>query len=121
MPGHPVVHIDIPASDPKAAGQFYATLFGWTLQHEDQYDYTMWQSPPGPGGGFVEVGEHATVGDVRIYVGTDDIEATLAKVVSLGGSVVMPKMDVGDFGAMAVFADPTGNHIGLWMEKQRPG
>jgi len=56
MANHPIVHIDIPAQDPAAAGKFYADLFGWTIQVDPSSDYHMFQPEPGPGGGFVRVG-----------------------------------------------------------------
>ncbi len=49
-----------------------------------------------------------------VYVSTDDIDATLAKVESLGGKTVLPKTEIPQMGWWAVFADPTGNRIGLF-------
>src|SRR5262245_66001753 len=31
MPTHPIVHVEIPARDLEAAGQFYARVFDWQL------------------------------------------------------------------------------------------
>ncbi len=46
-----------------------------------------------------------------------DLNATLAKVESVGGEVVVPKMPLGDDmnpGYCAQFIDSEGNRIGLW-------
>jgi len=111
---HPIVHIEIPAQDTKVSGKYYADLFGWNIQSEPNFDYVMFEAEGGPGGGFTSLGEHTKPGDVVIYVQTDDIEGTLAKATSLGGQVIQPKMEIPGMGWLGIFADPTGNRIGIW-------
>lgn len=123
MSNHPIVHIDIPSSDPKAASTFYAEAFGWNIQIPQGYeDYPMFQEEHAPGGGFAKIGMMQGVvekpGDVLIYIGTDDIEASLAKVTALGGKVLLPKTEIPQIGWWAVFTDPTGNKIGLYTDMQ---
>jgi len=48
------------------------------------------------------------------YVTTDDIEASLEKIGSNGGSTVVPKTEIPGFGHFAIFSDPTGNRIELF-------
>jgi hypothetical protein len=55
---------------------------------------------------------------VLVYVQTDDIEATLAKVESLGGRVLVPKTEIPTVGWFGVFSDPTGNKVGLYSGKE---
>ena len=117
MSQHSIVHIEIPATDSRAASKFYADLFDWKIQVDPSFDYHMFQADPGPGGGFVQVSatsEAYKVGDVRIYVSTDDIDATLAQVEALGGKTLEPKTEIPQTGWFAVFADPAGNRIGLF-------
>ena len=53
-----------------------------------------------------------------MYLAVDDIDATIAKVAGLGGTVVMPPADVpGDAGRIAGVQDPTGAHIFFWKPK----
>jgi predicted enzyme related to lactoylglutathione lyase len=111
---HPIVHVELPAEDKGAAAKFYSDLFGWQTQVDEQFDYAMFQPQDGPGGGFSPLGDDVVPGDVIVYVGTDDIEATLDKATSLGGEVVTPKMEIPGSGWLAIFRDPTGNRIGLW-------
>jgi len=77
----------------------------------------MFQPQRGPGGAFVEVGEMtgARIGEVLMYVSTDDIDATLAHAEALGGKTLTPKTE-GPYGWSAVFADPVGNRIALYTE-----
>src|SRR5579871_4303851 len=101
MAAQPIVHIEIPANDPKAASTFYADAFGWDITVAPEFDYHMFQAAGGPGGGFVSVGAatdgdpmSAKPGDVRIYIASDDIDADLRKVESLGGQIVLPRTEI---------------------------
>ena len=48
-----------------------------------------------------------------VYVGVDDITATLAKVTARGGTIRFPRFEVPGRVVLAVFNDPAGNSIGL--------
>jgi predicted enzyme related to lactoylglutathione lyase len=41
--------------------------------------------------------------------------------LSHGAQVIVPAMDVGDLGVMAVIADPTGASIGMWQPGEHKG
>ena len=117
MSQHPIAHMEIPAKDVAAAAKFYADVFGWEY-HTDTtsgIDYTMYQAPPGPGGAFVPLSENVQPGMVVVYFGTDDIDASIAKVEANGGKVAIPKMEVPNNGWIAWFTDPTGNTFGLFQ------
>jgi predicted enzyme related to lactoylglutathione lyase len=109
-----IVHIEIPTADGKASGQFYEKLFGWHIVHDEKMDYTMFDPHEGPGGGFNPLGDDVKVGDVLIYVNSDDIEADLKQAVSLGGSLVREKSEIPTIGWFGMFKDPTGNTIALY-------
>ena len=116
MLNHSIVHIEIPASDPAAAGEFYEDLFGWKIQVDSSFDYHMFQAEPGPGGAFVKIGGEGgyKAGEVLIYVSSDDIDASLAKAESLGAKTLVPRTEIPNTGWFAIFADPTGNRIALY-------
>src|SRR5690242_1337086 len=121
MPAHPIVHVEIPANDPRAASTFYADAFGWQIQVAPEFDYHMFQAEGGPAGGFVTVGSSTDggamayqPGEVLIYLGSEDIDADLRKVERLGGTVVVPKTEIPQTGWFGVFTDPTGNKVGLF-------
>ena len=109
-----VVHVEIPAANTQSAAQFYESLFGWKMQTVPEYDYTMWEDGGGYGGGFNKVDDHTPVGMVLVYIDSDDIEADLAKVEKLGGSVVTPKTEIPGTGWFGLFKDPTGNTLALY-------
>jgi predicted enzyme related to lactoylglutathione lyase len=108
-----IVHIEIPTENARRSGEFYEKLFGWHIEHDEQMDYTMWDPHEGPGGGFSQLDENVKVGDVLLYVNSEDIEADLKMVEQLGGKVLAQKSEIPNTGWYAVFQDPTGNTIAL--------
>ncbi len=98
--------------DPQAALAFYGQLFGWTSEDMDM----------GSGSYHVIKAGDTSIGGVMapppgsegmppmwgVYVTVDDIDATAAKCVALGGKVLMPPMEVKTVGRMAVLQDPQG-------------
>jgi predicted enzyme related to lactoylglutathione lyase len=79
-----------------------------TLAKEAMIEHTA------TGGG---IGPSQAPGDtgVKFYVRVDDLEAYLARAERLGGRRLVPPMDLpGDYGRIAVLADPDGNPVGLW-------
>jgi predicted enzyme related to lactoylglutathione lyase len=129
MSNHPIVHIEIPAKDIAGAEKFYGELFGWNIQSDPTYNYSMFQAEGGPGGGFVTTGAEGTDGghvhykpdSLLVYVATDDIDASLAKVEELGGKTVLPKTEIPQVGWFGIFTDPTGNRVALYTSLQQQG
>lgn len=121
MTGHPIDHLELSATDPAAASRFYAELFGWKIVHNAQFNYYIFEGEGGPRGGFVSVdGIQHRAGDVLIYFGTDDIDATLKNVEALGGRVLQPKTEIPGIAWYALFADPSGNRLGLTTRIENP-
>jgi predicted enzyme related to lactoylglutathione lyase len=118
MAKHPIVHVEIPANDPKTTGEFYSKVFDWKLELDPAFDYLQFDGQGGPGGAFVQVDENGPTqvkaNSLLMYIGTDDIDGDLARIESHGGSVVAPKMEIPGQGWFAIFADPTGNKLGLY-------
>ena len=80
----------------------------------------MYYTTYSPGGAFVKVSDGSAgygqykPGEPLIYVSSDDIDATLAKVESLGGKTLLPKTEIPNAGWFGIFADPTGNRVALF-------
>ncbi len=116
MAAHPVVHVDLASNDPKGAGRFYADLFGWRLEHDQPSDYLMFHGDGGPGGGFIKAGYAGTeAGGAVVYVGSEDIDATLRRVEELGGTIEVPKTEIPGAGAFSIVRDPVGGRVGLYQ------
>ena len=113
MGSHPIVHFELGARDIEAQSAYYSSLFGWSLSAFDPA-YRMVEPPGGEGigGGIMALAE-GMPSYVTVYVQTDDIEATLASAVALGGTEVVPPTPIPVVGRFALFSDPEGQMIGL--------
>ena len=123
MSKHSIVHIEIPTADADESGKFYSQLFGWKITSVPEMNYTLFEPEEGPGGGFSPVGQNTKVGDVLIYIDSDDIEADLKKAEKLGAKVLVPKSEIAEVGWYGIFTDPTGNMVAVYKDmhpEQRP-
>jgi uncharacterized protein len=111
--GNAVVHFGVGAADDGPLVTFYGELFGWGLRGFPGGGYTAIDTRGGDGinGG---IRKSLTGGPwSTFYVDTDDLQATLDRASSLGGSTVLPATDLGRAAAMALFSDPDGLLVGL--------
>lgn len=115
---HPIVHIEIPANKTGEAASFYSEVFGWKAEVDEMYGYAQFAAEGGPGGGFVGIGGDGPMvykpDRLMVYIGTDDIDASLASVEAHGGKTVLPNTEIPHVGWFAIFTDPTGNHVALF-------
>lgn len=117
MANHPIVHVDIPAAQTKESAEFYAKTFDWKLDYTPEFDYWQFDATGGPGGGFMHAGaDGAVLNKLIVYIGTDDIDASLALVEANGGKTVMPGMEIPGIGWYAIFSDPSGTEMALFRD-----
>jgi len=96
-----------------ASLKFYEAVFGWDLHvvsDEPDFRYATLGRDESSAAGIMDASRMLPDGmpsGWQLYFGVDDADATLAKVVELGGSVLMPAVD-SPYGRLAVAADPTG-------------
>lgn len=114
MSKHPIVHVEFSAQSHQEAARFYSSVFGWETQEFPEMDYTTFSTGGDAGGGFNPISEDNPAGRVMVYIGCDDIPATLAKIEANGGTVLVREFEVPGQGWMATFTDPTGNLVSLW-------
>jgi predicted enzyme related to lactoylglutathione lyase len=108
----PVVHFEVVGKDGAKLRQFYSGLFDWEIDASNPQNYGIVQpTAPGIGGGVGQSPDGST--HVTWYVQVDDLQAALDKAESLGGKTVMAPDEVPGGPALAMFADPEGNVIGL--------
>jgi predicted enzyme related to lactoylglutathione lyase len=112
----PVVHFEILGKDGKKLQDFYRQLFGWKIDANNPMQYGLVEPgiggpEAGVGGGIAQAQDGKPM--VTIYVQVVDLNESLAKAESLGGTAVMQPIDVPGGPTIAVFADPEGNVIGL--------
>jgi predicted enzyme related to lactoylglutathione lyase len=113
-----VVHFEIPFDDGERASTFYREAFGWQLNSPPQMQYVLATTkaddhPAGINGGMLA--RQGPITAPVITIGVDDLDAALATVEKLGGTVAIGRQPVGDMGFSAYVRDTEGNLIGLWQ------
>ncbi|MFZ5510149.1 MAG: VOC family protein [Pseudomonadota bacterium] len=118
---NPFVHVELQTKNLARAKEFYSKLFGWKLEDLPMPGgagtYTMISPGEGTGGGMFENSDPNVPPHWLAYVGVDDVRAATAKARELGATVVQDVMEVGEYGWMSVFIDPTGAALALWQSK----
>jgi len=109
-----IVHFEVPSADADRASAFYGGLFGYEIGPSvmEDFDYRMFQSAEDQGGAIMP-SESAGAGLV-VYLDTDDIDASVAKVRELGGSAD-DKQPVPTHGWFSSCKDTEGNSFSLWQ------
>jgi len=110
----PVIHWEIGGQDAVKLRRFYAALFDWQITGDAEYGLVS-AADGGIGGGILQT-RQGMPSYVTFHVGVDDLEETLERAASLGGSTLVPPSPIQGIGAFAMVADPEGNVIGLMME-----
>ena len=110
---HKFVHIELSSKDNEEAKKFYGNVFGWTFQDFPEMNYTTFIIGENElGGGFNPVA-NSPAGTIMVYIHTDNLEESKAKIVANGGTITEPRLEVPGVGTMAFFKDLTGNHLAI--------
>ncbi len=109
----PLIHVEVAGKDPAKLQGFFGDLFGWQMNTDNPMNYGVFNLSDEIGGGVGPAPE-GQPGHAIFYVGVDDVEASLAKAESLGGSRLFGPMAVPDGPTIGHFADPEGNVVGLF-------
>ncbi len=116
--GQPVAFFEVISPNQERAQKFYAELFSWQVSADPAMGgYALVDTGAGPGavGGGIGASMAPEDTGVKIYMRVDDLEAYMSRAEQLGGARVTPPMELpGDFGTIAIIADPDGNRVGLW-------
>src|SRR6185312_1493607 len=121
---HKPIWTDLSTSDPAAARDFYAKLFGWKVEVNPDPQYGGYALAKLGGKDVAGIGPKQMEQQPSawmVYIGTPDAEETTKKAQAAGATVIAPLMEVGDQGKMSVIADPSGAVIGIWQGTQMTG
>ena len=111
--GNKVVHFEVTGKDGTALQKFYSGLFDWKLDTNNPDNYGMVDTGvEGAIGGGIGQAPEGSAGLVTFYVETNDINRCLKEAESLGGSIVMPRTEMGVV-TIGMFSDPEGHVVGL--------
>lgn len=116
---HALNWFEIPVNDFVRARAFYEALLGRPVvpMQMGASMMGMLSSDPGSVGGAIVQGEGEVPSrnGTMVYLnGGDDLAPMLARVEAAGGTVLVPKTEIGHgFGFFAHFVDTEGNKVGL--------
>jgi uncharacterized protein len=114
-------------TDPDHAKAFYTTVVGWGTDRWPgmAVPYTIWTRGGVPIGGLMELPAEAKAQGAPThwlaYIGTPDVDKTVASAVKSGGRVWVAPRDIPAVGRFAVLADPGGAMFAAYKPEADPG
>lgn len=115
-----ITFVEILSPNSKDLAGFYSNVFGWDVYPpQGSMEYRV-MNPKAENGVMGAIGDPYTGENwVAFYVGVEDIEATIEKVVANGGSVKVPKFTTDTGFTQAMVQDSQGHVIGLQQIPQK--
>lgn len=109
--------VELYAPEMAKAQAFYGALLGWRFNDmgEEYGHYNIVMLGDEVVAGAMALQEGMGMPAMCVYLATDDIQATTAKVREHGGEVIVEPMDIPGQGVMAFYTDSTGAAIGAWQ------
>ncbi len=111
---------DLMTKDPQGAQEFYTKVAGWGLQPYTDLGtpYTMFTRGDTPIGGSMQLPDEAAKMGApshwMAYIGTPNVDKTVAQAVTLGARTYVAPQDIPTVGRFAVMADPQGATIAFY-------
>jgi len=105
-------------SDVDGARAFYSRVFGWTAEDPDPEFggyFSFLKDGIAVAGCMTNMAGEGVPDMWQVYLSTEDAEAAVAQATELGGQAIVPPMQVGELGKMAVILDGGGAAIGMWQ------
>lgn len=100
--------------------KFYSEIFGWEIQQSkttgEEIQYLEYNLPNKyPMGGIYEMTEEMCGEGKQVppphfmnYIAVEDVDETASQAFDLGGTIVVPPMDIPNVGRFCQIQDPTG-------------
>jgi len=110
---------ELVTADVEAARRFYHEVVGWDSRDVEMGTgpYTMFSREGGTdaAGAMRKPDDMPVPAAWLVYIGTDDVDATVTRATKLGATSVVDGMDIPTIGRIAVLIDPTGAVFGLFQ------
>ena len=108
-------YVEFPAKDLAATKAFFESVFGWFFVDYGP-EYTAFENQGLDGGFFKsDLASSTEKGAALIVFYSNQLEATLAKVETAGGSILRPIYSFPG-GRRFHFTEPSGNEFAVWGE-----
>jgi len=113
---HSIDYIELAVTDVAAAKRFYGAAFGWKFNdYGPDYAGIQGAGAEREVGGFRKE-DRVVAGGPLVVLYSNELETTVAKVREAGGKILKEPFAFPG-GRRFEFADPSGNHLGVWSEK----
>lgn len=103
---------ELQTNDVEGAKKFYTGLLGWTTEDfpSEEMSYTVVKAGEAAVGGIMEMPHQAAGAPSHwgVYITVDDVDATARKAGELGGTILVPPMDIEGVGRFSLIRDPQG-------------
>src|SRR5262245_20595005 len=111
------------SADPAKAQEFYGQLFGWGTEvfGQGEMDYAMISVDGKTHGGYSTAMEGAPPPHWLGHVLVENVDETVEKAESAGGSKLAGPFDMEEVGRMAIIADPQGAFLGIYQRHGEAG
>lgn len=117
--------VDLSITDIDRTKNFYAAVLGWKFSETGPefggYFNALVDGEPVAGLAPPMEGMDEPPHEWTTYLAVTDSAAVQTRIVAAGGQSVFPPMEVGPFGTMAVYTDPTGASFGTWQAGSHTG
>jgi predicted enzyme related to lactoylglutathione lyase len=111
--------LDLTVENAEQIRDFYESVVGWSMSAVSQGDYDDYcaaaevDGPPIAGICHARGPNASMPAQWLMYVSVADLEASLSACRKLGGQIVCPPRDMGDYGRMCVICDPAGAVVAI--------
>lgn len=113
-----ITHFEIYGEQPSDLARFYREALGWEVEQMPGIQYWRIQTgaPDGPAlhGGLTQRA-FPDLNGWLLYVQVESLDETVARIQSLGGSIVRRKTAVPRTAWVTIVADPAKNIFGIWQ------
>jgi predicted enzyme related to lactoylglutathione lyase len=110
----PVLEWQILAADPDAVSEFYARLFDWRVDADNQLGYRRIKSGGSDGiDGGIWPAPPSARNFVQLFVGVEDVSRYHDLATSLGATSIVAPQKLPDGDELAIMADPFGMPFGI--------
>jgi predicted enzyme related to lactoylglutathione lyase len=103
---------ELMTAEPAKAAEFYGSLFGWTIETMEMPTgtYRVIKVGGAPIAGMMSNPDpsHPVPPHWSAYVTVENVDSTVDACPRLGGTVIVPIMEIPNVGRMAVLKDPQG-------------
>jgi predicted enzyme related to lactoylglutathione lyase len=111
-------YVQIPATNVRASGDFYASVFGWEVGPGGENHLSFSDSTRAMIGAWMTDRVASQGSGVLLYIYVHGIDAILERIRARSCEIIKSPYAEGDLW-VATFRDPGGNEIGIWQQGPR--